>query len=860
MARPCRGWRRPAIISGMPSSQSPRFLAGRWLFALTVPCASLALGSIPPVLLVGVAVVAALACALLWVDVPPLHPTRATRALVGLLVAFALFTALQSVPLPADVVRVLAPMNAEIWSRADIAFGEAGPSWHPLSVAPVASRVEVLRGVFYLCMFLSATSVVSREGGRVFLERLVVASSVIVALAAVAHPAVGATKLFGLYKPRFFTTPAPLLNANHLSAYANVGVCVALGAALSRRGALPVPIALGVALVLSATSIWAASRGGAASLVIGAALTAILCLRLREKPPKGTRPHGSWDVVTVGVAVVGGGVMLGLASGESQIAELFHDRDVSKVGVALSALRLVRSSPWLGFGRGSFETVFPLVREGAEYVTFTHPENFVVQWLVEWGVIATFLLGGALVLALRPRAVLATSHAPVGAWAALVGSALHDLVDFHLEVPGVMALLCVCAALVAARQPTGERVLRSRYRVVGLAAAGAALLAAGVVFPDREHTLVDERARLADVVNDRGVDAGAFRQKLHEAIGRFPGEGYFPLLGAVRAQEQGVHAVVPWVARALECNPRFGRAHLVLARALARRNPSQARLELRLAYETDASLRGVALTEGLPLVEDVDSARELVPVVTEAEGALEFLAEGLRLRLPATSAQLDEDLADRSPDAPGVLRRKVRAASSDAEHGHIWCGGARECATAGLDAARRLTRREPGRCEPLLLLARLRIAAGELAAAFDELERGVDTVADRRVCLLDTARLAIEWKQDAASDRSIERLSRSGCTRSQDCAELYGSIALLEESRGAYRKALVAYRRAIEADPTQDALLERVGQLGERVGMFAEAVVAYESLARRRPAEQAWETRAAAARERVRAMALPSGP
>ncbi|WP_214672751.1 hypothetical protein, partial [Escherichia coli] len=91
------------------------------------------------------------------------------------------------------------------------------------SIAPAATHVEVLRGFFYGCVFLAAVRVATLEHGERFLVRVVVFSTVAMALSALAHAAVSAERVFGLYRPRdiYSYVPghyAPLLNTNHLAA------------------------------------------------------------------------------------------------------------------------------------------------------------------------------------------------------------------------------------------------------------------------------------------------------------------------------------------------------------------------------------------------------------------------------------------------------------------------------------------------------------------------------------------------------------------------------------------------------------------------------------------------------------------
>lgn len=159
---------------------------------------------------------------------------------------------------------MLSPASAEVWAGALAPLHETGPAWVSLSLDPTATRVQVLRGIVYVASFVVALRIAERHGGARLLTMVIVATALTLAAAAVLHPAFGADRVFGVYRPVEMKNPrhiAPLLNANHLAAYINIGFCLALGMALDRRAPRLRPIAVAVALLLAATQVWVASRG-----------------------------------------------------------------------------------------------------------------------------------------------------------------------------------------------------------------------------------------------------------------------------------------------------------------------------------------------------------------------------------------------------------------------------------------------------------------------------------------------------------------------------------------------------------------------------------------------------------------------
>jgi hypothetical protein len=841
-------------------AESRATTVGKWLLALVIPASALALGSLPTQVLIVMSVLAALSCGLLWVD----RDVRTTSASRWILVALAVLlgmTILQAVPLPASVAHALTPANADIWDRALSPLHEPGPSWHALSVAPSATRVEVLRGFFYGCVFVAALRVATLEHGETFLVRVIVVSASLMAFAALAHIAVSAEKVFGLYRPHEGYGRgriAPLLNTNHLAAYMGIGACVSLGALLGRRS-MPRALSGSMTLVLAATCVWQGSRGATAALLFGLALTLGLTFYAKRRF-ESARVEGA----ILAACAVAATIVVSVAFSESR--EHLLSQDFSKVDVAKRSMSLVAGSPWAGSGRGAFESVFSAVREGSAYTTWTNPEDIVVQWLVEWGVPVTVVASGLLGWALRPQVLLRAVRPVVGAWVAIVATVMHDLADFHLEVPGIVALVAACVAIVVSGRPTSSGESRRASgtsfafaRAIPLGMVVGTLAAVAFAWPDIGHMLAEERRRYSAEAVDASVSPERFRDDLRAAMLRYPAEPFLPLMGAVRAQVVDHESVVPWVARALERNPRFGRAHFVLARSLAVGHAPQARLEYRLAYENDETLRSAIVKEAQPIIDGPTAALELVPEGASGQELLDALVAAVAERLPSTAVILDVEVERRSPAAIAPLRRRAENQVSDVVGDAPWCVGSDACMRSAVTTTEELAKREPTKCYPHILVARLRVKKREVVAALDGLDAVMDRITDRAECQRQLIQLAFDNGQSRRGDLALEQLVRSGCGAAAECVDLYSWAASMEEGRGHYVRAVRLYRHILDVAPDRDDILERIGQLGDRDGLLTDALDAYRTLSMRHPSEPKYPARISELRARVqRSPAVPA--
>jgi O-antigen ligase len=840
-----------------------RARAGAWLLAIAIAGSALAAGTVHPVVLCTVTAVLAVAAALTWWDAEPVRPRAPATQLLLLGCALTLYTLLQCIPLPLSWLGMIAPRNADVWSRVLAPLHEAGPSWAPLTVDPIATHLEVLKGVAYVLAFLAALPLARRRAGIAFLSAVVVTTGLALAMAALLHPAFGARKLYGIWGPntgdgRTFAHLAPLLNPNNLAGYINVAWCLALAGALAPEPRLPRPILTACATVFAATQVWVASRGGVATMVLGTALVLALW---RAKRMRRERTIAPW-MLGAGAAAAAGLVMLVLGASDRAAAELL-ETNTTKFQLLWQALRVIPGYPLWGAGRGTFESAFPAFRESPGYWTFSHPENVIAQWIVEWGIPVGLAGLITLAIALRPSAILVRSSTASGAWAGLVAIAVQNLVDLGSEIPGLMMAPVVCAAIVVggtagreSRWRVGRWTSAPRAIAIGAFAAGVAAIALAI--PSIGWTLADDQRALHEAVLDKHVPASTITAMARADMVRHPAEPYFPFIAALRVSATRA-SPLPWVEATLERARVYGPAHLVLARWLSTRSPSQARLEYRTAVEQAPEIRFTAIPEAARLIDGYYAAMEVVPA--NVPGTLHDLSIALGARLPATCVRLDEELARREPTDSWPITETATAAVEDLEQGDAapWCTGQARAACVQrarelTDAAARLT---PAQCAPHLLRARARIVDGTTHQALRELLAAADNVEQRTQCLAALADLADRARDERTVTAALDKIATGICADEAECVHNFEFAAQAEQRRGNTRRALLFYKKAYSRAPDTEGLLQTIAPLAASIGMHAEAADDYDLLTRKYPGDGRWAQEARHERDQAMREVVP---
>ncbi len=531
------------------------------------------------------AAVAAAAAAALATQVTSRRTFQRWPPLVVMVAVATAWTVIQCIPLPDRLLELLTPvlhgLREDGATTAGVDTGTTLTMDVPATLRSLAFLLTV-GGIAVVSLRVAAS-----ERGRYALSAVIAGFCGLAALIAGAHKLFGITSLYGLYLPRQASPPilGPLLNSNHLGCLMAIGTVTSVGLLLypkqaTRKRALWFAVG-GCCLAVTLATI---SRGAVIALAAGMVVTGATLIAQRLSPAHGEsarsrRARFFSATLPVGIVVtciLVGSVYIGAGSAVEQLqstslAEI-HD-PTSKFAAWRSSVLLIEDSPWIGVGRGAFESTFTRVHAPSAFVTFSHVENEALQAAVEWGIPLTIILGafGGWILLL---AVRRWNDGPLAASAlgGVMVVAFQSNFDFGAELLGIavpVTMLIASLTYVPLRDRDQQRpfLLRAaRSLHIASLLGGMCLL----ILP-RTRGLEDDHLALRDVPS---------REQIETSIANHPLDYLGYALLAQRALRSSDPKGVKLLNHALRLHPTHPALHGIAARLLVRAKlPGQAEIE-----------------------------------------------------------------------------------------------------------------------------------------------------------------------------------------------------------------------------------------------------------------------------------------
>jgi len=279
------------------------------------------------------------------------------------------------------------------------------------------------------------------------------------------------TKLYWIRTPRFGGwIYGPYVNHNHYAGLMEMLVPVPLVFAFSRYARSRERwAAASAAAFMGATIFLSGSRGGMAAFALQIAIFLWFLFRERTGSRAAFLMAAFLVVSLTSIAWIGGSEV---SARLSTISTNKHSEIANDIRLKINrdTLHMFAQRPILGWGLGSFESVYPQFRSFYTNFLVDKAHNDYLQLLAETGLVGFAIMIWFLVAALR-RALPKIRNWPsdvngavaLVALIAISGILVHSLVDFNLEIPANALLFYVLCA-VAAMEPRFRNSRRNRKK------------------------------------------------------------------------------------------------------------------------------------------------------------------------------------------------------------------------------------------------------------------------------------------------------------------------------------------------------------------------------------------------------------
>ncbi len=399
------------------------------------------------------------------------------------LLAFVAWAGVQLIPLPRELVRLVAQPIYDLWQLDFLPPGVPHPqALLPLSLYPYATAST---GILFLCYVLAffmawrlvrAVAPDSPTYGSLILT--IVLTGLAVAAVGIVQKSVDAQAIYGLFMPLSGKTPTgPYVNYNHFAGYMEMAIPAGISVMaflLHNRFKRPNSSGLGwlcggAVIIMMAALFMSRSRGGIFSfgVVILGQLVVIAFLLSRGRMRGRMVAFGLLLVLLLGV----GAHMTDWSRTLPRFHRLFHEDATANIRWKLftDVLRMSNQLPITGSGLGTFYVGYPPFKTVGRQGLFRHAHSDYLEILAEtgWPGLLMFLGFAAWVLArgggvlrralsrrrrgdpeLTGRAILLT-----GCLGGVVSLLLHALVDFNLRIPAnALTWFVLCGLVVGLSQ------------------------------------------------------------------------------------------------------------------------------------------------------------------------------------------------------------------------------------------------------------------------------------------------------------------------------------------------------------------------------------------------------------------------
>ena len=396
-------------------------------------------------------------------------PSGAEKLLYATGAAFAVYTIIQVLPLPASLLEFISPNAFDLRSFYSL---DGSKDFMCISVHPYKTRLELLRVLAFLTVLFISMQAFKDMGNVTRTLKILVVFGFCLAVFGILQKVTWNGKIYWFRELTFPSSNpfGPFVNRNHFAGFIGMLIPLGLGLLFTARERSKKILFGFLTLIMSLSVFFSLSRGGIIGFFVGIALFSILIIQSR------THTRRVWAIGIFLVALTAYLLYLGI----DPIVDRFYNTDLSTEQrlIVWSATLNAFKDFWLtGSGLGTFMDIFPLYSPVEIQAVFVHAHNDYVEFMLETGAIGIILLITFISLSIYITAKSGPGEnrgiLRIAAVSSVFTMMIHSFVDFNLHILSnallFFAILGMAIALSTAENPgTSKTRVKKRKLISGL--------------------------------------------------------------------------------------------------------------------------------------------------------------------------------------------------------------------------------------------------------------------------------------------------------------------------------------------------------------------------------------------------------
>jgi len=455
-------------------------------------------------------------------------------------VFLALFSLFQAVPLPPFLLEIVSPTTAGLYHAMLDSIDMYGKGqWMPLSLEPVASINSAGQWMILWAVFVLATNLFAHGAIRKRFSLSLSTIGLLLTFIGLLHKLSGTEKIFFVFPfgetvPFFFSS---FVNPNNFAGFLCLCAPIWLGFTLHSKS-MDKKLLGTLAFVITSTAIiLTLSLGGTLAWLSGMVLFAILYTKRKQTPATNSV---LW-LQLAGVLALLAGAYVSADAILQKISGRLATTHQNRLLIWQDCIEMIKDHPLVGVGANAYESAFHRYQHYILQGKVVYPENMLIQYLAEYGLIVTAVFVIAISMVLFRLLISRLRSSEIAFLVAVVSVIISNQFDFNLNQLAVSVPFTAMLGILIRRRTEAYKTspgfknflfLPLNFSSCSFATLVILMLLSSIVGVNywANNRIEEARKTVYRLANTPGIDEEEFTSQAYQLIARHPSDRYLRVL------------------------------------------------------------------------------------------------------------------------------------------------------------------------------------------------------------------------------------------------------------------------------------------------------------------------------------------